>query len=846
MEPIGNGSEGDAYRYTKKVLNALPNAMSLRSIYENIAAERGISSWTRAAYQDLRAHFFRDGQCKIRFAPGAARIAFGELSLGTGDEEPEPIGRLHDIIRIISIAHADEYDRYLGKDGCRPTFKEFDEIYGKKIAAHWGAMRRQLRRRKYGSRRYTIIPLDNFETANKYYEYTKPHGWCHLGSSLMFEHYRMTSNNGHSIPVKLYLAVLPGFEDMKETDELYGESMLGIDIGPGGRLVHVNNRWNHSHDMIDERKGDNKYDEVELSDLLGGPFFEVCPPYNKNSYREYAEKLRAETLESNRSIREKRRAIASYIASGRRHRRTEGTFTDQRDGQTYRTLSIGGRTWLAEPMRFAPSEILEVPENVGALLDCGTPEVRIFVPTLEMHEKTDGTREFLVNWMNPYDGVHGKEYVGDLDERVATANRPLVESRVNDAYVVVTRSRYYTYLDGNIDVYEPVYNVFIDAVRIGDRLISGNLLEDLGPYLDVGPDPDTGWRITNVLENTESERDKAIRSAMEEAGMPCDPETVKEVSARIVEEYTSGNGIQECRLMSCSEWQKKPSSVLLSIRPPSTRNLMGCRSRELITYRLLSPDSMPEGGANAVLALGPNKSVRVVGEDGSRGVLYRQEDEEAAIPDGWRLPNHEDLYRLYAAIGARVQRTGTGRDEPISLSDYCKTRLKQLAGVRIPLRLRKSDAFPVMTLDDSAIGEHDMDTLCKLIGFSSLAKLSFHMSTYNELLGHVAPLVMEDTGIKVSCVGLDGNEQTAIRFIYTSCIGVKDSRLTLSMRVDRIDRNVVNGLAAIHGEEVLRLAAKNSIYGRRFMFLVKSHFPRISSRTPAHRSRRIARGLYFS
>ena len=85
MEPIGNGSEGDAYRYTKKVLKSLSNAMALRSIYEEIAAERGISSWTRAAYQDLRAHFFRDGQCKIRFAPGAARIAFGELSLGTGD-----------------------------------------------------------------------------------------------------------------------------------------------------------------------------------------------------------------------------------------------------------------------------------------------------------------------------------------------------------------------------------------------------------------------------------------------------------------------------------------------------------------------------------------------------------------------------------------------------------------------------------------------------------------------------------------------------------------------------------------------------------------------------------------
>ncbi len=826
MEPIGNGSEGDAYRYTKKVLKSLPNAMNLRSIYDEIAAERGISSWTRAAYQDLRAHFFRDGQCKIRFAPGAARIAFGELSLGTGDEEPEPIGRLHDIIRIISIAHADEYDRYLGKDGERPTFKDFDEIYGKRIAAHWGAMRRQLHRRKYGPRRYTIIPLENFDTANKYYEYTKPHGWCHLGSSGAFEHYRMTSTNGYSIPVKLYLAVLPGFEDMKETDELYGESMLGIDIGPGGRLVHVNNRWNHSHDSVDERKGDNKYDEVELSDLLGGPFFEVCPPYNRNSYREYAEKLRTATLESNRSIREKRRVMSGYISSGRRHRRTEGTFTDQRDGQTYRTVSLGGRTWLAEPMRFSPGEVREIPENVGTLLDCGTPEVKVFVPTLAMNENADGTKEFRVDWMNQYDGVHGKEYVGDMYDRIATATRPSVDSQVDGSYVVATSSRYYTYLHGDIDVYEPVYNVFIDAVRIGNRLINGNLLENMSHHFDMGPDAD--GQVTNILEHAESERDKAIRLAMEEAGMPCDPETVKEVYEKIVGEYTSGSGLTEFRLMSCSEWQKKTSSVLLSFRQPQTRYVLGCRSRELITYRLLSPDSMPEGGADAVRALCPNTSVRVVGEDGSRGILYRPEDEASVIPDGWRLPNREDLYRLYAAIGAKVQRTGADINEPISLTDYLKTRLKQLAGVRIPRKLKQSDVFPVMTLEDSAIGEYDMGTLCKMIGFSSLARLSFHdmsnyyVTNYNALLGHVAPLVMEDTNMKISCVDLDGNEQKAIHFMYTSSIGFKDSRLKLSMCVEKLD-NMEDGLGAIHGEEGLRLAKNpRTMYGRRLMFLVKT------------------------
>ena len=53
------GSEGDAYRYTKKVLQTLPNSRLLESIYTEVAEKRGLSSWTRAAYVDLRATFFR-------------------------------------------------------------------------------------------------------------------------------------------------------------------------------------------------------------------------------------------------------------------------------------------------------------------------------------------------------------------------------------------------------------------------------------------------------------------------------------------------------------------------------------------------------------------------------------------------------------------------------------------------------------------------------------------------------------------------------------------------------------------------------------------------------------------
>ena len=148
-----NGSEGDAYRYTKKVLNALPNRNEVCEEYTELMEDRNkelpehskVSSWTRCAYMELRSYFFKDGVSKIRFAPGIARIAFGELNLGQETENTDALMRLHEILRIISIAHANEYTRHLGKDDHLYTFEELQEIYGTKISGQWSAMKRRLR-----------------------------------------------------------------------------------------------------------------------------------------------------------------------------------------------------------------------------------------------------------------------------------------------------------------------------------------------------------------------------------------------------------------------------------------------------------------------------------------------------------------------------------------------------------------------------------------------------------------------------------------------------------------------------------------------------------------------------
>ena len=470
------GSEGDAYRYTKKVLKTLPNASRLESIYTEVAQNRGISSWTRAAYMDLRTTFFRDGQCKIRFAPGAARIAFGELELGTGDEQLYDISQFHEMLRIISIAHCMDYTRHLAtKDGALATFNSLNAIYGTQVTEDWDKMKRRLRKMKYGPRRYRIIELDSYETAKPFYEYTRPHDWCHLGSEEMFNRYHKTQAlskvngkcTGVTNFVRLYLAVLPGFETMTEDNELYGESMLGIDIGPGGRLIHVNNRWNHHHDNIDERKGDNKYSELELSMLLGGPFFDICPPYTVKDEREQLRLLAKRINAANRKLMaEARRAEAAFncgVDSARRGR----PVVDERTGRKYGTVRIGKTSWLDRPMDIVPEGFrsVTIPPDIRSVCQKDTPKIRTSVLTV--------TDQGLLMWKT-YDDPGFAPYKEDAIRRISTIKKG---EKSDDIY--------------RFERSMPEKNELVHAMRLpGDtcRIIVRDIVADRYDALTVGLD----------------------------------------------------------------------------------------------------------------------------------------------------------------------------------------------------------------------------------------------------------------------------------------------------------------------------------------------------------------------
>lgn len=627
------GSEGDAYRYTKKVLMGLPNAGRLQEIYAEVARNRGISSWTRAAYMDLRATFFRDGQCKIRFAPGAARIAFGELDLGTGDEQLYDVSQFHDILRIISIAHCKDYTRHLAdRDGQLATYRSLEAVYGTKVTADWCKMKRRLRRMKYGPRRYRIIELDCFETAHKYFEYTKPHDWCHLGYEGTFNGYHKTQAlskvdgkmTGVTNFVRLYLAVLPGFETMTEEDELYGESMLGIDIGPGGRLVHVNNRWNHHHDNVDERKGDNKYSEVELSMLLGGPFFELCPPYTVHDERERLRTIVDEIKLHNRMVRREAAVCSRVFEKGAKLGRGGVSIVDPRTGKSYGTVRIGDSSWADCPIDYIPEGfgVVNLPRDV--MEGCVQEELKFRFNVLTL----DSAGKLL--WKPHYDAGF-EAYKDDAVRRISTSKfdrrstahiQRQDNGRTNPDHQPETPE--YTYhamylprgfnraviknrVTGQFTALRAGMDLFIPMLLVNGKLIAlhpsyNETARRCTNGVEVPECPDSGYRITSIQPAQKDTLCRADMQAAHELDPAQDPPVPCEATRTVetIETYINP-ALRELLLEELKKAVPESSPETLMETLGQVTSMFECQSMKsfsLSDTALLSLTNIYSGGTN--------------------------------------------------------------------------------------------------------------------------------------------------------------------------------------------------------------------------------------------------------
>ena len=608
QKELGPGSEGDAYRYTKKVLKSLPNASRVEHIYREIARNKGISSWTRACYEELRTQFFRDGQCKIKFAPGVARIAYGELEFGTGDEDFRQLADLRDFVRIISIAHFETFTRHLALDGKELSFKDLVERFGNAVSANWKELKAELRNIKYGPRRYQIIWLDSFATAHKYYEYTKPHNWCHLGSLSMFRSYsfnRKSTKDGTSrvSVVKLYLAVLPGFETMTEDNPLYGESMLGIDIGPDGRLIHVNNRWNHSHDNIDDRKGDNKYSEKELSELLGGPFYKICPPLTKREMHHISGELKRRREAENRAAANWVRGFADRVANrvrvGKPATETE-SFVDSRDNVEYRTRKIGGVQWMLDPLSHMIISPINTPENMAK------HKMAVAKDWEEMDKFNKKVTEFsAITHVTYNEGDASTAANADEDSTVDTGEIRDVKWTAEEALTEESSSRAPSYCPLVSMVSGGRQNLFFatDVTKLS-RAYSGS-----------------AEHVDRYLSDCLDYREKRLAALKKKPAEKLMGDDVKNPSVYKDDNYLG--------VMENDQWSAVELITPLGFEPSSRSVEHGYR---ITNQKMIINDVNP----------------------GKQFVYYQREDFDSVIPEGWRLPTVDEFVAMAMSLGAKA------------------------------------------------------------------------------------------------------------------------------------------------------------------------------------------------
>lgn len=203
-----------------------------------------------------------------KFTLGVTRMLFdGEIN------NERIISDLNETLKLLS-AHLNEYDRNLNGLSAQELINRFKQVR----LDNYNAERAEIDSMNFsGGSNYTIVPINSFEEAKKYYEYTNPDSrWCLTYMENMFDTYTRDGVN------QIYFCLQNGFEnvprqvgDKAPLDE-YGLSMLSIIVDENGELAYCTTRWNHKNGG-----SDNAMSAKEVSQVVGVNFYNTFKPNNK-------------------------------------------------------------------------------------------------------------------------------------------------------------------------------------------------------------------------------------------------------------------------------------------------------------------------------------------------------------------------------------------------------------------------------------------------------------------------------------------------------------------------------------------------------------------------------------
>ena len=203
-----------------------------------------------------------------------AKFTLGVTRMFFDDEINEHnISDINKTLKLMS-AHLNEYDRNLNGLSAQELIDRFKQV--RLDNANTERAEIDAMDFSYGSN-YTIVPINSFEEAEKYYEYTNPDSrWCLTYMEEMFDDYTCDGMN------QIYFCLQNGFEnvprqvgDKAPLDE-YGLSMLSIIVNEDGGLAYCTTRWNHKNGG-----SDSAMSAKEVSQVVGVNFYNTFKPNNK-------------------------------------------------------------------------------------------------------------------------------------------------------------------------------------------------------------------------------------------------------------------------------------------------------------------------------------------------------------------------------------------------------------------------------------------------------------------------------------------------------------------------------------------------------------------------------------
>ena len=166
--------------------------------------------------------------------------------------------------------HASEYDYDL--NGL--SLEELSNKYKDNIVTDGKNDRKRSEQiQRNGCNGYTIIPIDTYEQAHKYSEYTS---WCVTHGQNAFDSYTKYGN-------RFYFCLLNGFENIPKNDEgaplnTYGLSMIAVNIDMNGDLLRITTRYNHD---FNGENNEGLCSVEQLEDILDVNFYKVFLPYTR-------------------------------------------------------------------------------------------------------------------------------------------------------------------------------------------------------------------------------------------------------------------------------------------------------------------------------------------------------------------------------------------------------------------------------------------------------------------------------------------------------------------------------------------------------------------------------------